>query len=175
MGWAPEAAADMMAFAEIGRELRTAVQREGGEVPALWTDVARQIGIAEPEDVVGFDGAVVAAAVRQECGSVDVVDDVMRRVKRSALAAGGEAPAPANRGFTWGAMAVAAVALVFLVARIDFGNGEVGAGQSAMAALEFASADEIVVDDLSYAENAAVFQDEGEGGALIIWVDEETL
>ena len=39
----------------------------------------------------------------------------------------------------------------------------------------FASAAEIVVEDLSYGDGVQVFQDQGDAGAMILWVDEEVL
>jgi hypothetical protein len=37
----------------------------------------------------------------------------------------------------------------------------------------FASADEVVVEELDYGADVTVFQAEGDEGAVIIWVDEE--
>lgn len=169
---------EMTAFADIGQQLRSAVAEEAGEAPSVWSEVAKAIGIADPEEVVGYDGAEVAAAIRAEAGTVDVTAAVMATIRRQAVVpVEPEIPEPANdSGFSWGAVAaVAAVLLVVVgVARVmPFG----GSSTETSADLTFASAAEITVNELSYDENTfvQVIQAEADdgGSALIIWVDEE--
>jgi hypothetical protein len=171
----PGSCRDMTAFADIGRKLRLGVQDEAGPAPLLWGDIAARIGVADAEAVQGYDGASVAAAVRAECGTCDVSAEVMRQVRKSALAPVARVQAPANRGWSVAAVALAAVALVAVLAGRSLYGTDVLV--EVEPTLQFAAADEIVVDDLSYGENATVqvFQQDEDGAALIIWVDEETL
>jgi hypothetical protein len=179
---------DMTDFAEIGRIVRAQVVAEAGAAPSLWAGVAAGIGVADPEKVEGWDETILAEAVRAEAGTVDVTAEVMRRVRRAAVAPqisllDAEEPLePANNGgFAWGAVAVAALVLLTVLLGKPFVGGLPERierdGSVELAALQFASPGEIVVDDLSYAPdtNVQVIQEEGEGGALIIWVEEETL
>lgn len=167
----PAAGREMTAYAELGRNLRASVLEEAGEIGSVWPAVASAIGIAEPDEVPGYDGAAVAAAVRAEAGTIDVTADVMRLIRRRSLAPVEEIEAaPANRGFTWGAIAVAAVAILTLLVGRNFTATPVPVEEP----IEFASAAEITVDDLSYGEDTLVqvIQEEGDDAALIIWVDE---
>ncbi len=68
------------AFAGISAEVREAVSLERGPAPSLWPQVARQIGV-DPELVPGWDGALLAEAVRAEAGAVDVVPAVLAAVR----------------------------------------------------------------------------------------------
>ncbi len=162
----------------MGRQLRAAIAREAGPAPALWVDVATAIGADPSDEVAGWDGLLLAEAVRAEAGEVDVASDVMRRAHRTAVApvpVETVVPEPANRGFTWGAAALAAVALIAVVVAQPWTS----TSGAADAELQFADAGEIVVDDLSYAEDALVqviqATDDDGAEALIIWVDEEAL
>lgn len=170
----------MTVFADVGRALRAAVSAEAGPGPSLWHGVAAGIGIADPEVVAGYDGALVAAAIRSEAGTVDVTAAVMQRVKQSAVAPVGEVPAPANTRFAWGAMLLAAAAILCVVgANALFGAAGDGFPERSLpvAQLDFASPDEITIDDLEYGENAfvQVITTEGDDAATIIWVEGETL
>jgi hypothetical protein len=178
---------DMTDFAEIGRIVRAQVAAEAGAAPSVWAGVAAGIGLADPEKVEGWDETILGEAVRAEAGTVDVTAEVMRRVRRAAVAPqisfdGDEVLEPANNGgFAWGAVAAAALVLLTVLLGRPFVGGlpeRIDRDASVeLAALQFASPGEIVVDDLSYAPdtNVQVIQEEGEGGALIIWVEEETL
>lgn len=178
----PGAGREMTALADVGRELRAALIAEAGAAPDLWHGVAAKIGIADPEAVPGWEGVPLAEALRDEAGAVSVVDEVLRRVERSAQGFAPPAPAPANRGFTYGAIALAAVALfTVVVGNAWFGGSPSGEapidrGQP-LASLDFASPDEITIDDLEYGQdaNVQVITTEGENAAMIIWVEGETL
>lgn len=170
----------MTQFADVGRALRTAIAAEAGPTPSLWQGVSAGIGIADAEEVVGYDGARVADAIREEAGTVDVTAAVMQRVKQSAVAPVGEVPVPANTRFAWGAMMLAAVALLSIVgANALFGAAEDGFPNrgTPVAQLDFASPDEITIDALEYGEDAfvQVITTEGDDAATIIWIEGETL
>ncbi len=164
----------MTELAEVGHVLREAVSEEAGQID-LWDDVAHGLGVAHPEEVAGWDGSLLAEAVRAEAGRVDVADEVVSRVRRSALAAGPTAaPVAANDRTVrrWvGSLALAAA----LVLGVMVGR-EVTRGPDAPAAfdIQFASADEIAITDLTYAEDAdvTVFQGSDDNAPLIIWVEE---
>lgn len=119
-------------------------------------------------------------AIQREAGSVDVVDAVMEAVRRDALVPVTRLPdpQPANRRWVaFSAFAVAAVTLISVIALPLLGDSDEQADHE--PGLQFASAAEIVVDDLSYDEDAFVqvihdTDDEGEQ-ALIIWVDDEAV
>lgn len=109
----------------------------------------------------------VAEAVRAEAGTVNVVPAVMGIVVPDPA----RLPRPANdnRGWAFGAVVLAATALLAIaVGRLATPlSGVVDAG------LLFARAGDVVVEDLSYADNVQVFQTEGDQGAVILWLDEE--
>jgi hypothetical protein len=136
-----------------------AVRAEAGEI-----DIA--------DDVTLFTSGVVAEAVREEAGTVDLVGDVMQQVRQTALApASTPLPEPANtRRWFLAALTMAAA----LVLSVMVGRSVWNAGEPAPYAMQFASAEEIVVNDLSYGESTAVhvFQAEGDNAPLIIWVDD---
>jgi hypothetical protein len=118
----------------------------------------------------------VGEAVRDEAGDVSLADGVVATIEGKTLpsALGTELalPAPANRPWSWGA--VLAAAIVFLVVGTSqlFPQGP-GIAQVAEMPMQFASAAEVVVEDLDYGASVQVMQTEGDEGALIIWVDEE--
>lgn len=147
-----------------GVPLAASVRSEAGsvEVAAL---VAAQLG--EPA------AAPLVAAIAAEAGAVDVVDAVLgdlgiagQRLPPSVVEPP-RVPRPANRAW-WGrgALAAAAVALFALGTQLLPGSPE---------PVQFASASEVVVEDLDYADNVQVFQAEGDEGAVILWVDEEAV
>ncbi len=124
----------------------------------------------------------VVDAVRSEAGTIDIADAVMAKILRpSVVAAAPEIPRPANRSFPLAALLLAAVALLsFVVGRL--GSVETGGPIVApvpvesYAALQFASGDEIRVDDLDAGEGGGwVDARDDAGGALIIWVTEAQL
>jgi hypothetical protein len=167
---------DMTAFASIGSELRTAVAAEAGDCPYVWAAIAEQIGV-EPEAVEGWDGVSLAAAVREEAGTVDVAAAVMKRIDTrmpSSLGERDDLPVPANSGFGLSAMLMLAAVVVMIlgvpqiVGTLDNGSSPTMVESST----QFASASEIVVEELDYSENSNVYQATGDQGALILWVDE---
>ncbi len=171
-----EATAMMTAFASIGRELREAVAEQAGEVDSIWAAVAPEIGIADPEEVPGWDGALLAEAVRAEAGETDVIHGVMSRVMGPAIVAPpAQIPEPANRGWQIPAAALAAAAVLAVLVNVPSLQGT-DVPDNVPEVTTFASATEITVNELSYAENVTVqvFQAEGEEGPLVIWLDEET-
>jgi hypothetical protein len=120
-------------------------------------------------------------AIEAEAGTVDVVEAVMAQVRRDSVVPG-YAPVeqkPSNtRWMHWSALAVAAAMLVSIVS-LPILRGSSNSEGLVSAGLQFASAAEIVVDDLSYDEEVfvQVIQDtDDEGGqALIIWIDDEAV
>lgn len=157
-------------YAQLGHDLRDAIAAEAGPVDT-WHAVAHAIGIAEPEAVPGYDGALVAEAVRAEAGEVDVARDVMARVRRGALGRAPEVPRAANT-LRWlqAGIVLAAMAVIAVIA----GNQLTDAPAPKAYAMHFASAGEITVDALDYDDSTtvSVFQAEGDNAPLIIWVDE---
>ena len=156
---------------------KDAVSYESGETPELWGNVAS--GIGESASLQKPLQASLSAALAAEAGQVDIVEAVMARVLRSAVAPVVDPiPAPANRQwFKWASIAVAAVALIGI--SLPFFTNSPPDGGSETVGFQFASAVEIVVDDLNYDEDAfvQVIQDtDDQGGqALIIWVDDEAV
>lgn len=178
-----QAREQMTAFAMIGSELRSALAEEAGEAPYIWEGVARTLGM-EPERVEGWDGEAFAAAVRAEAGEVDVTEGVLARVGAqrrmpSSLEEPDELPTPANVGFSLGAvLAIAMAALLFFAGPNLRMQGGIGEGPNPVAQIaddaQFASAGEIVVEELDYYDDSNVHQVTGDDGALILWVDEGT-
>lgn len=143
------------------------------------------------------DLAPVGQAVHDAAGDIDIADAVMASLAApSAMpAAVGEAPkvgVAANNTTRWFAamLAAAMVALVlglggYLgggpaapstgVVNIASGDGDTDALPEMAPELMFASASEVQIEDLSFGDDVVVFQDEGDDGALILWVDEEVL
>ncbi len=167
--------------AEVGHavaDVGEAVRAEAGRI-----DVAGEVMAA-----LGATGLPVAEAVRAAAGEVAVGPAVMRALGTAdamppAVAAPPAWPAPANRARRW---VVALVAVAAAVAVVLFGvNGGVtpsaptGADVAVVEAhdadreLQFASASEVQIEDLSFGDDVVVFQDEGDDGALILWVDDE--
>lgn len=187
----PEAGQLMTAFASLGGDLRTAIRTEAGDCPYVWEAVARSIGI-EPEAVPGWDGALVAEAVRAEAGPVDVTAAVMKQVEGRArlpyaavelreLPSMEAANDRASGRWSSGAVLMALAAAFLLmalpgtwkqVAPVDGPRTAVVAPVAPIAAQQFASADEIVVEALDYGDLANVTLATGDEGALILWVDE---
>lgn len=167
----------MTEFANIGQKIREAVNAEAGVVD-VWASVAPQIGIADSEEVVGWDGLEFASALRAEAGSVDVAHAVMRRVHQgSAAPAPVTVPEPANAtSGSWRSAApalvmIAAAAVLFVMVGMPTTSSQ---GTDSGPALQFASASEVTIEDLSYADDVIVHVIPAEGDApLIVWVDEE--
>lgn len=177
----PEARELMTAFASLRTELRAAVTEEAGPCPYVWEGVAAAIGV-DAEGVEGWDGAVFAEALRGEAGTVDVTNAVMAKVAPAvrmprAVVDIDDLPVPANRGFSLGTilMMAAAALLILGVPQLLPRTIVDPAPQTAMIVdtnEQFASADEIVVEELDYSDNSNVYQATGDQGALILWVDE---
>ena len=141
---------------------------------------------------LGLDEALpVAEAVRAEAGTVDVWAAVEAAVVQVPAWTSEGTPASAvptrraaNTRFSiWTGLASVAAAAVLAVG-VWFGGSstEVQVVASHMTtqklqtpAMRFASASEVVVEDLSYSDTVQVMQTEGDEGALIIWLDEEAV
>lgn len=183
---------ELTAMADVGRDLRSALQAEAGSVE-LWSGIAGEIGIRDPEQVDGWDAAPLVAAIREGAGDIDIAAAVMGEVRRYASSvemplaeipfvrgATQVGPVPAlppvaNRGtWAWGGLWLVAVVMLVLGLGRMRGTPSVQ-GIDPVPNWTFASADELVVEDLQYASNVQVLQLEGDDGAVIIWVDEEAV
>lgn len=193
---ATSARVEMTALADLGRDLRGAVAASAGDTPPLWEGVARAVGIADPNEVPGWEMVPLADAVRVEAGDVVVAEAVMATIRRQAVIEAIRLPDPQVEGREsavspssgrprevlprffipgWGGFAIAAAAaLVAVLLRQGWSPTEletvVPVGTEEIA---FAMPDEIVIEDLSFADDVTVFQAEGDEGALIIWIDDE--
>lgn len=122
----------------------------------------------------------LAEAVLEEAGTVDIVDSVMQEVRGySVVSIHDEAIVPANRPM-WRFVGMAAAAAMFFAAiGVSMFSGSSEETGVVSNGFQFASASEIVVDDLSYDEEAfvQVIQDTDDKGeqALIIWIDDEAV
>jgi len=169
------AATQLTAWAELGAAIRDRVAVEAGSV-AVWAAVATRIGVEDAEAVPGYQGVEVANAVRHHAGTVELERVVEARI-RSA-----KAEPAANNGFAWvryAAVGLAAVAVLALsIGRVIPLLGPSADAPAAVAlAPDFATGEEIRVEDLSWAAESQVrviqsHDDQGEQ-ALIIWIDEE--
>lgn len=183
-------------FAQLGVELAPVAQAVRSEAGAV--DVSDAVLAA-----IGAELAPVGEAVRSEAGNIDIADAVMASLATpeampTPVVAAPVRPAAANNSRSWvGAALMAAVALVVLGVggmgslvggglllgsqlggSTDPGVEIASTGGQLLAPahdLVFASAAEVVVEDLSFGDDVVVFQDEGDDGALILWVDEEVL
>jgi hypothetical protein len=177
----PEVAAELTAFAEVGRHVRTAITESCGATPYLWEHVAAELGLADPEQVAGYEEGVVAQAVRESAGSIQVAPAVMAQLRPVAVAPEADpVPEAANTApWRWAGVALAAAALiVVIVGRVAPLDAMLGDGEpsSVMWTPDFASADEVQVEELDYDEGVNVtvqLPDEEGDRPLIIWVNEE--
>lgn len=142
--------------------------------------VRAEAGTVDVVDAVmsalGVRSLAIGEAIRAEAGTVDVTDPVMTGIAPASVeAAAPVIPAAANRGWTWGALAVAAAAAIVIGADVWFAGGTEAPTQTTLASV--ARPDEIRIDDLSYGENAnvQVITTDGEGATTMIWIDGETL
>ncbi len=166
----------MTEFADIGQKLREVLRAEADSVN-VWASVAPELGLADPEQVVGWDGPAFASALRTQAGSLDVADAVMLRVQQaSAAPAPVEVPKPANaspsswRSAVPALVMIAAAAALFVMVGLPTTPSQ---GTDNGPALQFASASEVTIEDLSYADDVIVHVIPAEGDApLIVWVDE---
>lgn len=129
--------------------------------------VRAEAGTVRIANTVAPLGIDVVAAVRAAAGPIDISDAVMAKIRPMSA----ELAVPANdtRGFAaLGLLLAAAVALFVSLAGIDTVPVE------PLPALAFAHADEVVVEDLQSDTDVYVLQGEGQDGAFILWVDEET-
>jgi hypothetical protein len=166
------------AWAEIGQAVRDQVVAEAGSV-AVWGAVAARIGVADAEAVAGWREGTVAEAVRAAAGTVDVTRAVESRVRARHTAM---APAAANDSRAWVrvvAVGLAAAAVLFIsVSRvIPLLSPGISEDASLAVAPDFATGEEIRVEDLSWSaeSHVQVIQSQDDAGqqALIIWIDEE--
>lgn len=132
-------------------------------------------------DRLGFSRIPIIEAIQDEAGLIDVVVPVMKQVRQNAVFPGLVIahPEPANSRWMYvSGLAVAAAALLSIVTLPMLREGD--GGEELMASgFQFASASEIVVNDLIYDKEAfvQVIQDTDEQGgqALIIWIDDEAV
>lgn len=178
------AGAELAAFADQGRQIRASIREEAGETPYIWGAVAERIGIEAPEAVPGYDGSLIAEAVRETCGPVQVEAGVMARIRRTSEVVEPLAtPEPANRpAAAWQYLAmVGAVAVVLMLVVGRFGGPVADLFESDPAGFgastpDFAAAGEVNVEQLSYDEDVDVIvtlPDEDGDRPLIIRIEEE--
>jgi hypothetical protein len=173
----PGARATLAAWADVGRQVREGVVAEGGAAPAVWRAVAAEIGLSDPERVEGWDEALLGEAVSAQAGPIDVVDAVMARVQRDALAPAPEIPEPANGGSWVGVgvfVAMAAIVLLALGLRFAVPGAVEAPAFRELGPVTFASAEELQVDKVHYGENQSVFVETPPSGdePVVIWVDD---
>jgi hypothetical protein len=144
-------------------DIRAAVLDEAGDTPQIWQSVL--------DDISARETLVPEAPV------VDFPPDLT--VSPAAIQA---VPAAANNNRRWGrygfgALVMAAVALV--VVGLSPGTSTVTGtpGLDAPMLIEstdlvFASASDVVVENLEYGDDVMVMQMMGDDGAVILWVDE---
>ncbi|MCB9685093.1 MAG: hypothetical protein H6738_07280 [Alphaproteobacteria bacterium] len=144
--------------------LAEAVRAEAGEVD-LADAVASTLALERPP---------VAEAVWAEAGKVDVVAGVMStigvwRATAAPVVAPVVAPANVVRGGRFGVagFALAAVALLSVVV------GRLAVPVTGASDLVFASAGEVQIDNLQVGTDVQVMQFEGDGGAVILWLETE--
>jgi hypothetical protein len=114
----PSLAAGLTAFADAGRMVREGVMHGAGDPPALWHGVAEAIGIDNPDEVTGWEPAVLREAVWSEAGQVEVAGSVMALLLAPRHPIASDEPTevvPAN-DMSWSALigVMAAAALLFL-------------------------------------------------------------
>ncbi len=182
----PAAAARTTALADQAQTLRRALADEAGPTPYVWGPVAPRIGLAEPEAIPGYDGDLVAEAVRAQAGPVRIADGVMDRIAEAERAARvpveAAAPAAANHNRWWqtGAVVLAAALVLVLVGGrlLPLLAPEVGPEAGPEAPLQvpdFAARSEVSVEELSYDEDVDVFvqfPEEAGGRPLIFGANE---
>lgn len=170
----------MTALAETGRVLREAIDTTQRTAPFVWPEVARAIGIEDPERVPGWDDTVLAPAVRGAAGKVDVVAGVLATIGGDMASSLGHAdvPEPANTVYTaraawsvFGALLAAAVLMFVFVPRL-FAPADEPEFREVPAT--FAAAGEINVDEIRSGERASVYVETpvDASSPLIIWVDD---
>ena len=144
--------------------IREAVRAEAGETPQIWAAVEDDIRAREtlvPEHPVGsFPSAVTP----------------------SPVAPSASLPRAANNNRRWmtaafGALAIAAaVLLVFGLSSDESTIAGLPTPEPVVlvesAELVFASASDVVVENLEYGDDVMVMQMMGDDGAMILWVDE---
>ena len=168
----PRRGLEMTAFAGLGRRIREEIQREAGPAPHMWHGVAERIGVAAEavDQVPGYDGQLVRDAVAELAGEVDVAPAVMQRIRRQSVAPAPEVPKQGANWGSWAGMAAAAVAAVVLM--VSWQDTAPTPEVQPQATMMFASADEISVQALEYADDTEVQIIHSDDGPLIIWFDE---
>ena len=162
-------------------------------VGAAIREEAGQVDIsAAVMSILGVQGVGLGEAIHAEAGTIDIADAVMVDLRgpmaMPAPTAVPELPAAANRsGWSMGALLMAAMALLVVGvggvmnglpgSSTEVGSFMVDGGDDVLqpSDMVFASAADVVVEDLSYGSDVVVFQTEGDAGAMILWVDEEVL
>lgn len=183
----PGLRAELSAFADLGRRIRQGVHDEAGEAPAAWRGVALAIGLDDPEAVPGWDEALLAKAIADEAGTVDVAPAVVgileAEAKRFRDLGDPEAvpplTAPANSGFWIGTAVVLAAAFVAAVGLelLTTQATTTPEGLVERRDVTFASIGEVDVQAVRYGDDTTVYVEppvaDDEDGTYIIWVDDE--
>lgn len=166
----------LTAMADVGREVREAVLRGAGPAPAMWAPVSEAIGLSDPDEVPGWDEALLGQAVRSEAGDIDVVKAVMATIQRDVRAPQPDLPEAANEGarFPWAGLIMAAVAAAALLSVLPSWMAPVATPDFVERPIAFASSDELQVDRIAYGGNASVFVEvpDNDEEPIIIWVDD---
>jgi hypothetical protein len=146
-------------------------------VDAIWDGAGNVDVSVDVVEALSLQSAIpVAAAIRFECGQVDVRDAVMHELSQLQPSAVDLATVPAAANRSWGAWVSAAVAAAVLLAVAPNMMGwNAGSSDVRVDPMRFAMAAEVIVEDLSYSDTVQVMQTEGDEGALIIWLDEEAV
>lgn len=176
-----EAVVDEAGDADVAEAVLAAVGWKSLPIAAAVAAEAGRVDLADAVlAAVGHGRVAVREALVAEAGTVDVADAVMRAIApvaavRRELEARPvvhpvRAPANNNRGWIGAVVAMAAAALIAVGVGVE---RLMPADPGASTPLAFAHAGDVVVEDLSYAENVVVFQTEGDQGAVILWLDEE--
>jgi len=178
--------------AEAGRVevVDAVIEAIGGKaLPSLSEAIAHEAGEVEVAAAVSDalpNGSLppVAEAVAAEAGSVDVVEAVAAELAEASTApatpsptmpaavqAAPVVPAAVNRRVVFGAVLMAALALLTFVGLGQLGSGEGEGAPASGDEIVFAAAGDVVVEDLDYADDVVVMQAEGDEGAVILWME----
>ena len=167
---------ELTLLADLSREVREAVSEERGPVPYMWEAIGRGMGLEAPEEVPGFDGASVTAALRAEAGPVDVADAVMDAILRQDVVEEPDVPEAISQ--QWGIAATLVIAAAAMLMVLPQWIGEVDPADTSTAPAaplmaELAKEGEVEVLEISADEEAVfgVIPADGDG-PLIIWVDD---
>jgi anti-sigma factor RsiW len=173
--------------ATLGRLIREAVDEQSRrvELSGVWAAVAPVIGMADPEEVPGWEPVRVAlVAALQEHGALSdesqaamaasIMGEVEAHVAHMSRATQTAKPA-SRRWLRWAVptFAVAAAAAAMLFTPI-IGDGVDGQGAEEVH-IEYAERNDTQIEDLEYADNVFVhiIAPEDGSGPLIIMIDED--